>query len=139
MPLGFLSVQNTTICDHFTLDFLPCGYVSTEHVIVAVLSLTHCLASSSNTPLLYQETHLSSFHYLLSNHLLSLLHLLLAFIFMSASNHLFNLCYVSSIPPPLHVPFNYRTPYYSFDRLSISSICPDYSLKIKKIAMDQSK
>lgn len=46
---------------------------------------------------------------------------------------------VSSIPLPHHVPFNYRTPYYSFDRLSISSICPDYSLKIKKIAMDQSK
>uniref|UniRef100_A0A3Q1JD67 Ras protein-specific guanine nucleotide-releasing factor 2a n=1 Tax=Anabas testudineus TaxID=64144 RepID=A0A3Q1JD67_ANATE len=32
-----------------------------------------------------------------------------------------------------------RAQYYSFDRLSISSICPDYSLKIKKIAMDQSK
>ncbi|XP_013858047.1 ras-specific guanine nucleotide-releasing factor 2 isoform X2 [Austrofundulus limnaeus] len=32
-----------------------------------------------------------------------------------------------------------RTRYHSFDRLSISSICPDYSLKIKKIAMDQSK
>ncbi|XP_036955300.1 ras-specific guanine nucleotide-releasing factor 2 isoform X1 [Acanthopagrus latus] len=32
-----------------------------------------------------------------------------------------------------------RAQYHSFDRLSISSICPDYSLKIKKIAMDQSK
>ncbi|XP_033475981.1 ras-specific guanine nucleotide-releasing factor 2 isoform X2 [Epinephelus lanceolatus] len=32
-----------------------------------------------------------------------------------------------------------RVRYHSFDRLSISSICPDYSLKIKKIAMDQPK
>ncbi|XP_047448452.1 ras-specific guanine nucleotide-releasing factor 2 isoform X4 [Mugil cephalus] len=32
-----------------------------------------------------------------------------------------------------------RPQYHSFDRLSISSLCPDYSLKIKKIAMDQSK
>ncbi|XP_027890294.1 ras-specific guanine nucleotide-releasing factor 2 isoform X1 [Xiphophorus couchianus] len=32
-----------------------------------------------------------------------------------------------------------RVQSHSFDRLSISSICPDYSLKIKKIAMDQSK
>nr|XP_057926915.1 ras-specific guanine nucleotide-releasing factor 2 isoform X2 [Doryrhamphus excisus] len=32
-----------------------------------------------------------------------------------------------------------RAQYHSFDRLSISSICPDYSLKIKKITMDQSK
>ncbi|XP_026177924.1 ras-specific guanine nucleotide-releasing factor 2 isoform X2 [Mastacembelus armatus] len=32
-----------------------------------------------------------------------------------------------------------RAQYHSFDRLSISSFCPDYSLKIKKIAMDQSK
>ncbi|XP_067469908.1 ras-specific guanine nucleotide-releasing factor 2 isoform X1 [Thunnus thynnus] len=32
-----------------------------------------------------------------------------------------------------------RAQYHSYDRLSISSICPDYSLKIKKIAMDQSK
>ncbi|XP_043965169.1 ras-specific guanine nucleotide-releasing factor 2 isoform X1 [Gambusia affinis] len=32
-----------------------------------------------------------------------------------------------------------RAQRHSFDRLSISSICPDYSLKIKKIAMDQSK
>lgn len=39
----------------------------------------------------------------------------------------------------LHVPSNYRAQYHSFDRLSISSICPDYCPKIKKIAMDQSK
>ncbi|KAI2664409.1 Ras-specific guanine nucleotide-releasing factor 2 [Labeo rohita] len=32
-----------------------------------------------------------------------------------------------------------RVQYHSFDRLSITSICPDYSLKIRKIAMDQSK
>ncbi|XP_036069525.1 ras-specific guanine nucleotide-releasing factor 2 isoform X2 [Oryzias melastigma] len=32
-----------------------------------------------------------------------------------------------------------RVQYPSFDRLSISSICPDYGLKVKKIAMDQSK
>ncbi|KAM9744375.1 ras-specific guanine nucleotide-releasing factor 2 isoform 2-T2 [Menidia menidia] len=32
-----------------------------------------------------------------------------------------------------------RAQYHSFDRLSVSSICPDYSLKIKKIAIDQSK
>ncbi|KAM8886770.1 ras-specific guanine nucleotide-releasing factor 2 isoform 2-T2 [Spinachia spinachia] len=32
-----------------------------------------------------------------------------------------------------------RAQYHSFDRLSISSISPDYSLKIKRIAMDQSK
>ncbi|XP_041855622.1 ras-specific guanine nucleotide-releasing factor 2 isoform X2 [Melanotaenia boesemani] len=32
-----------------------------------------------------------------------------------------------------------RAQYHSFDRLSISSICPDYCMKIKKIAMDQSK
>ncbi|KAM6930469.1 ras-specific guanine nucleotide-releasing factor 2 isoform 3-T3 [Xenentodon cancila] len=32
-----------------------------------------------------------------------------------------------------------RARYHSFDRLSISSICPDYSLKMKKIAADQSK
>lgn len=32
-----------------------------------------------------------------------------------------------------------RAQYHSYDRLSISSICPDYSLKIKKITMDQSK
>ncbi|XP_034727738.1 ras-specific guanine nucleotide-releasing factor 2 isoform X1 [Etheostoma cragini] len=32
-----------------------------------------------------------------------------------------------------------RAQYHSFDRLSILSISPDYSLKIKKIAMDQSK
>ncbi|XP_041956301.1 ras-specific guanine nucleotide-releasing factor 2 isoform X2 [Alosa sapidissima] len=32
-----------------------------------------------------------------------------------------------------------RIQYHSFDRLSITSICPDYSLKIRKIALDQSK
>ncbi|XP_030214162.1 ras-specific guanine nucleotide-releasing factor 2 isoform X2 [Gadus morhua] len=32
-----------------------------------------------------------------------------------------------------------RVQYHSFDRLSITSICPDYSLKIKKIALDQPK
>ncbi|XP_048045183.1 ras-specific guanine nucleotide-releasing factor 2 isoform X1 [Megalobrama amblycephala] len=32
-----------------------------------------------------------------------------------------------------------RVQYHSFDRLSITSICPDYSLKIRKIALDQSK
>ncbi|XP_075955618.1 ras-specific guanine nucleotide-releasing factor 2 [Anarhichas minor] len=32
-----------------------------------------------------------------------------------------------------------RARYHSFDRLSISSMCPDYSLKIKRIAVDQSK
>ncbi|XP_061585423.1 ras-specific guanine nucleotide-releasing factor 2 isoform X3 [Cololabis saira] len=32
-----------------------------------------------------------------------------------------------------------RARYHSFDRLSISSICPDYTLKIKKIAADHSK
>ncbi|KAG9354368.1 hypothetical protein JZ751_001075 [Albula glossodonta] len=32
-----------------------------------------------------------------------------------------------------------RVQYHSFDRLSISSICPDYSLKIRKLALDQSK
>ncbi|XP_061755783.1 ras-specific guanine nucleotide-releasing factor 2 isoform X1 [Nerophis ophidion] len=32
-----------------------------------------------------------------------------------------------------------RGQYHSLDRLSISSICPDYSLKIKKITVDQSK
>ncbi|KAK0141460.1 Ras-specific guanine nucleotide-releasing factor 2 [Merluccius polli] len=32
-----------------------------------------------------------------------------------------------------------RVQYHSFDRLSITSICPDYSVKIKKIALDQSK
>ncbi|XP_029998493.1 ras-specific guanine nucleotide-releasing factor 2 isoform X3 [Sphaeramia orbicularis] len=37
------------------------------------------------------------------------------------------------------IPISYRTQYHSFDRLSISSICPDHSMKIKKIAMDQSK
>ncbi|XP_013768508.1 ras-specific guanine nucleotide-releasing factor 2-like [Pundamilia nyererei] len=37
------------------------------------------------------------------------------------------------------IPISYRMQYHSFDRLSISPICSDYSLKIKKIAMDQSK
>ncbi|KAI5613237.1 ras-specific guanine nucleotide-releasing factor 2 isoform X1 [Silurus asotus] len=32
-----------------------------------------------------------------------------------------------------------RIQYPSFDRLSITSFCPDYSLKMRKIAMDQSK
>ncbi|XP_051532189.1 ras-specific guanine nucleotide-releasing factor 2-like isoform X2 [Myxocyprinus asiaticus] len=32
-----------------------------------------------------------------------------------------------------------RVKYHSFDRLSITSICPDYSLKIRKMALDQSK
>ncbi|MCI4392607.1 hypothetical protein PGIGA_G00147800 [Pangasianodon gigas] len=32
-----------------------------------------------------------------------------------------------------------RIQYPSFDRLSITSFCPDYSLKLRKIAMDQSK
>ncbi|XP_066510261.1 ras-specific guanine nucleotide-releasing factor 2 isoform X1 [Hoplias malabaricus] len=32
-----------------------------------------------------------------------------------------------------------RVQYHSFDRLFITSICPDYSLKIRKIALDQSK
>uniref|UniRef100_A0AAY4BY48 Ras-specific guanine nucleotide-releasing factor 2 n=1 Tax=Denticeps clupeoides TaxID=299321 RepID=A0AAY4BY48_9TELE len=32
-----------------------------------------------------------------------------------------------------------RIQYHSFDRLSITSICPDYSVKIRKIALDQSK
>ncbi|XP_063049769.1 ras-specific guanine nucleotide-releasing factor 2 [Engraulis encrasicolus] len=32
-----------------------------------------------------------------------------------------------------------RIQYHSFDRLSITSLCPDYSLKIRKIALDQSK
>ncbi|KAJ8414873.1 hypothetical protein AAFF_G00023960 [Aldrovandia affinis] len=32
-----------------------------------------------------------------------------------------------------------RVQYHSFDRLSISSICPDYSLKIRRLALDQSK
>ncbi|XP_026994089.1 ras-specific guanine nucleotide-releasing factor 2 isoform X2 [Tachysurus fulvidraco] len=37
----------------------------------------------------------------------------------------------TSIPVRIHYP--------SFDRLSITSFCPDYSLKMRKIAMDQSK
>ncbi|XP_035235482.1 ras-specific guanine nucleotide-releasing factor 2 isoform X1 [Anguilla anguilla] len=32
-----------------------------------------------------------------------------------------------------------RVQYHSFDRLSLSSISPDYSLKIRKISLDQSK
>ncbi|XP_018615570.1 ras-specific guanine nucleotide-releasing factor 2 isoform X1 [Scleropages formosus] len=32
-----------------------------------------------------------------------------------------------------------RVQYHSFDRLSITSICPDYNLKIRKLALDQSK
>ncbi|KAK9968774.1 hypothetical protein ABG768_003082 [Culter alburnus] len=32
-----------------------------------------------------------------------------------------------------------RVQYHSSDRLSISSICPDYSLKITRLALDQSK
>ncbi|MCJ8746825.1 hypothetical protein PDJAM_G00146330 [Pangasius djambal] len=32
-----------------------------------------------------------------------------------------------------------RIQYPSFDRLSITSFCPDYSLKLRKIAMEQSK
>jgi len=34
---------------------------------------------------------------------------------------------------------SHRVQYHSFDRLSITSICPDYSLKIRKMALDQSK
>ncbi|XP_046871388.1 ras-specific guanine nucleotide-releasing factor 2 [Hypomesus transpacificus] len=32
-----------------------------------------------------------------------------------------------------------RVQYHSFDRLSITSVCPDYTLKIRKISLDQSK
>ncbi|KAJ8380671.1 hypothetical protein SKAU_G00014490 [Synaphobranchus kaupii] len=32
-----------------------------------------------------------------------------------------------------------RVQYHSFDRLSLCSICPDYSLKIRNLALDQSK
>lgn len=44
-----------------------------------------------------------------------------------------------SISTHLRVPFHYRAPCPSFDRLSILSMCSDYGLKRKKIAMDQSK
>ncbi|XP_072288743.1 ras-specific guanine nucleotide-releasing factor 2 isoform X3 [Eucyclogobius newberryi] len=37
------------------------------------------------------------------------------------------------------IPISYRTQYHSFDHLSISSICPDYSTRIKKITIEQSK
>ncbi|XP_067083671.1 ras-specific guanine nucleotide-releasing factor 2 isoform X3 [Osmerus mordax] len=32
-----------------------------------------------------------------------------------------------------------RVQYHSFDHLSITSVCPDYTLKIRKISLDQSK
>ncbi|PWA26642.1 hypothetical protein CCH79_00001242, partial [Gambusia affinis] len=48
----------------------------------------------------------------------------------------------SSLPPPSsssHCCRRLRIEQHSYDRLSIMSLCPDYSLKITQLALDQSK
>ncbi|XP_035763286.1 ras-specific guanine nucleotide-releasing factor 2-like [Neolamprologus brichardi] len=77
--------------------------------------------SKVTVPYMIKYICLSSLHILILNHPLSR----------------YILCH--PCPLSLHIPSSYRMQYHSFDRLSISPICSDYSLKIKKIAMDQSK
>lgn len=117
--------------------FLPCANIwETEHMLV--FSRSH--ASSPLPP----QTHLSSSKRFIHHPSIYLCHISCVCIFMSQSDHhppihlIIFLCHPSS-PLSLHVPSNYRVQNHSFERLSISSICPDSSLKIKKIALDQSK
>lgn len=130
---------NIALCIHFPLDSSPMCHMSISgRLNICCCSLTHTLPPlllKNAFPLPRDEFII---HHLSSHHLLSQTHLLPAFSGLNPTitpiHLIIFLCH-----PSLHVPFNYRAQYHSFDRLSISSICPDYSLKIKKIAMDQSK
>lgn len=128
--------------------FLPCVNIweiehmltcSLTHTLPLLLLLKHTFPPPGNSFIILSSSSLKPS----SKSVTFPTHMFHFSLFMSKSshhNHPFNCFFsVSSIPLSLHVPSNYRAQYHSYDRLSISSICPDYSLKIKKIAMDQSK